>query len=51
MTGQTIDKGALWCMQTSHRLPIIFPLNYTHENPCHYCRSAVTFRQRDNTST
>lgn len=50
MTGQTINEGALWYMQTRHRLPITFSTELRTKTLATISEVRVTFKQRNNTT-
>ena len=47
MTGQTVSEGALWYMQTRHRVPIVFSDDLRAQTR-HHRRRARTSKQRTN---
>ncbi|EFE50029.1 CRISPR-associated protein Cas4 [Neisseria elongata] len=49
MTGQTVSEGALWYMQTRHRVPVVFSDDLrTQTLARHYRRRPRTSKQRPN---
>ena len=48
MTGQTLSEGALWYMQTRHRVPVVFSDDLRAQTPRHHRRRARTPKQRQN---
>ena len=51
MTGQTVSEGALWYMQTRHRVPRRVFRRPAHPNTRYHRRRARTFKQRTNPAT
>jgi len=47
MTGQTVSEGALWYMQTRHRVPVVFSDDLRAQTR-HHRRRARTSKQRPN---
>ena len=48
MTGQAVNEGALWYMQTRHRVPVVFSDDLRAQTLAHHRRRARTPNQRPN---
>ena len=51
MTGQTVSEGALWYMQTRHRVSVVFSDDLRTPNTRYHRRCARTPKQRPNPAT